>query len=86
MVGRFTEVGRCRTGNSTVWAAHFAAGSDAFEIEAFFNFTDADGVLSKIRRGTALSSHCTADRFSAHDRRLLEAVRIVPPATVAASG
>ena len=53
----------------------------AFEIEAFFNFTDAERRVIEDRRGTALKLALALQiGFLRMTGRLLEAVRIVPPA------
>ena len=53
----------------------------AFEIEAFFNFSDAERRVIEDRRGSALKLALALQiGFLRMTGRLLEAVRIVPPA------
>jgi hypothetical protein len=53
----------------------------AFEIEAFFNFSDAERRVIEDRRGPALKLALALQiGFLRMTGRLLEAVRIVPPA------
>ena len=55
----------------------------AFQIEASFNFSDAERRVIENRRGPALKLALALQiRFLRMTERLLEAVRIVPPALI----
>src|ERR1039458_4403026 len=82
MVGRFTE-GRQMPDWHSMCLGRRTLPRDlsAFEIEAFFNFSDAERRVIEDRRGPALKLALALQiGFLRMTGRLLEAVRIVPPA------
>ena len=82
MVGRFTEGRQMPDWHSTCLGRRtLPRDLSAFEIEAFFNFSDAERRVIEDRRGPALKLALALQiGFLRMTGRLLEAVRIVPPA------
>src|ERR1700735_5560805 len=82
IVGRFTEGRQMQDWHSTCLGRRtLPRDLSAFEIEAFFNFSDAERRVIEDRRGPALKLALALQiGFLRMTGRLLEAVRIVPPA------